>query len=55
MMGAPQIILIVLYAMSLGTELSKHGEPRTGNHSFWSALVACVIVGLLLVWGGFFT
>ena len=51
-MGIPQIILLLLYATSLGISLSKHGETR--KYDFWSSLIGCIIEVLLLYWGGFF-
>lgn len=48
----PQIIIIVLYAASLGIAAAKHGEPRE-NYSFWTTLFAVIIEALLLYWGGF--
>jgi LPXTG-motif cell wall-anchored protein len=53
--GAPQIILCVLYCLSLGVNLAKHGQPKTGKESFWTGLIAIIIVVTLLIWGGFFS
>lgn len=53
-MGVPQIIIIVLYASSLGMTLAKNGQPKEGEHNFITALIACCIVMGLLWWGGFF-
>lgn len=52
-MRAPQIILIVLYAMSLAISLCKHGEDK-GKYNFWSSLIAAAIDVAILKWGGFF-
>ncbi|ATO34600.1 transglycosylase SLT domain-containing protein [Dickeya dianthicola] len=54
-MGWPQIIVIILMAISLGVELTKHGEPRTGKRNFWWHLIGVSINALLLVSGGFFS
>jgi hypothetical protein len=57
-MGTPQIIvivLIVLYALSLGVVLSKHGKPETRNHSVWSSLLAVAVMSALLWWAGFWS
>lgn len=51
-MGVPQIIVIVLYALSLGVSLCKHGEYSKNN--FFYSLVSVAIVFGLLIWGGFF-
>jgi len=53
-MGAPQIILIALYALSLGLHLAKHGERHIGRYNFFITLISCTIEMLLLKWGGFF-
>ena len=53
-MGLPQIILIGLFAMSLGTSMADHGKPKTGKESFGSSLVAVILMLGLLYWGGFF-
>ena len=52
-MGIPQILVIVLWALSLGLTLAKHGEPRGGKESVWTALVGVAIMAALLWWGGF--
>jgi hypothetical protein len=53
-MGAPQIIMIVLYALGLAVTAEKHGEPRS-NHNLGSQAVATAISAGLLYWGGFFS
>lgn len=52
---APQIILCSLYLLSLGVNLAKHGQPKNGKESFWTALIGVIVVFTLLVWGGFFS
>lgn len=52
-MRAPQIILIILYAMAVTFSLCKHGENR-GNYNFWSTLISVGIEVAILKWGGFF-
>ena len=54
-MGIPQIIFIVILAMSLGINLTRHGEKRDGEYNAWIALLATAIETGLLIWGGFFT
>ena len=52
-MGTPQIILIVLIAMSGTVVLLNHGKPRPhSNFPIW-CVAASVQVGLMY-WGGFF-
>lgn len=53
-MRAPQIILIVLYGISLLYSAYFHGKPKDGRHSFWSNLIGVAIIISLLWWGGFF-
>lgn len=53
-MNAPQIIVIVLYSMSVGIELVMHGTPKTGSHSAWVAIIDAALMIGLLKWGGFF-
>ena len=53
-MKAPQIIMIVLYALSLGTEITKHGKITEQKHNFWISLLGVAISVSILIWGGFF-
>ena len=53
-MYLPQILLIALYATSLGVHIAKHGEPKEGTYKLWPALTSCAIIFGLLIWGGFF-
>lgn len=53
-MGIPQVIVIILYAMSLGVMFVKNGEPKEGTYSFWSAFISVVILFGCFWWGGFF-
>lgn len=52
-MGTPQIIFIVLAAMTAGIILTKHGQPRD-NYHFGHWIFAAAIEMGLLYWGGFF-
>lgn len=54
-MGIPQILIIVLYTLSLGMEIQQHGKPKEGNVNAGSSFLACAIIGGLLYWGGFFS
>ena len=53
-MGVPQIIVLILYGLTLGIEMTKNGKPREGEYSFWSSLIGCGVTMGLLIWGGFF-
>ncbi len=53
--GIPQIIMLIMYAMSLGIDLAKHGEPREGKYNAVSGLIGVAIGLALLWWGGFFS
>ena len=53
-MGWPQIIWIILATVGLTHDLMKHGERKTGTHSFWSGSFAIALMAGLLYWGGFF-
>lgn len=54
-MHAPQIIMIVLWSLTLFDDLAHHGEytePRKRN--FFGTLIAVGLSVGLLWWGGFF-
>lgn len=51
----PQVIWAVLVLLGLGIELARHGQTRTGKHSFWWQLFGSATVALLLWCGGFFS
>ena len=53
-MGIWQIIWLGLMMLSLGVNLAQHGKPKTGVHSFWSALIGFGIQFAILYYGGFF-
>ena len=50
----PQIVLIVLVAIGMGIEMTKDGQPKTGNHSFVYGSIGNLITLTLLYFGGFF-
>lgn len=52
--GICQIIFTVWLILGLGCYLAKHGEPREGHYSFWTALVSTAIQVVLLYFGGFY-
>jgi amino acid transporter len=51
-MQTPQIIVIVLTAVSLVVNLLKNGESK--KYNFVTALIDSAILIGLLIWGGFF-
>lgn len=53
-MHIAKIILLILYVLSIGVSLAKHGEPKIGQYNFWTALIGAAIELELLWWGGFF-
>lgn len=53
--GIPQVIVVVLYILSLGLTLGKHGQPRNDKYDFRVTLVTTSIMIALLYWGRFFT
>lgn len=53
-MGAPQIILIILYTLSIICNGFLHGRPKEGTYNVGAALLSTAITFGLLVWGGFF-
>jgi len=52
-MGWPQVIYIVLTALSLGIIAAKHGQPQK-PYSITPNLIGTAIFAALLYWGGFF-
>lgn len=52
-MGTPQIIMIILMAVSTTISLVKHGEDK-GTYNFWAALIGTIMEFSILKWGGFF-
>jgi hypothetical protein len=51
---APQIIIVLLWFVSLLLTAYLHGKPKTDKHNIFSSLIATLINFLLLWWGGFF-
>jgi hypothetical protein len=54
-MNGAQIAMAIMLAMSLGIDLAKHGEPKTGNYNFWTGLISLIIQTGILAWGGFWS
>ena len=52
-MSWQQIAMIVWMSLAVGLELAFHGEPRSGKHSFWTALIGVGIQAVILYTGGF--
>ena len=53
-MGIPQIIMIVMLALTLFVSVVEHNKPREGKYNVWQTLVGIAIQISLLTWGGFF-
>lgn len=54
-MHAPQIIVLVLYAMAIGIELPQHGETYMSKHNAFISMIGTALMLGLLWWGGFFS
>lgn len=53
-MGLPQILMLVLYGLSLMINIQVHNKPRApvnANHAF----IGCLMALGLMYWGGFFS
>ena len=53
-LGAPQMILIVVWALMFAFVIVNHGKPRDGHWNAYTYIIVVVLYGLLLWWGGFF-
>ena len=53
-MGIPQMIMIILFCLGIGIEMSRHGQQRNDKYNFFTSLVAVGIQVGILIWGGFF-
>lgn len=42
------IALLMIYSANLGIILSKNGQPREGNHNFFTSLIANIIEVVLI-------
>jgi hypothetical protein len=51
---APQLIYLALMLISLGIAMSRHGEPKSGNHNLLVDIIATALGFALVYWGGFF-
>lgn len=52
-MRAPQIIIIVIMALSVTVNAVKHGEQKTDRYHVGFTLIAIAIEAAVLWWGGF--
>ncbi len=50
----PQIIWIILMALSLGFHISKHGQDKKEKYNVGIIFFRLVMYNFLLYWGGFF-
>lgn len=53
-MSAPQVIMIILYALSIARGAYKHGEPD-GHVNVWANVFGVALGAALLWWGGFWS
>jgi len=53
-MTAPQIIILVLFAINLLVNANMHDKPRTNKYNFFTSLISISLNFLILYWGGFF-
>lgn len=53
-MNLPQLFLFTLWATNLLLMANLHGKEKNGTHNFWTALIATIINGSILYFGGFF-
>lgn len=53
--GVPQIIILVLYVLTIGISLAEHGKEKKGKESFFTTAIGVSIQMALLYWGGFFS
>ena len=54
-LGIPQIIITILFLLTLGFHFAKNGEPREEEYNFGVALFSVILQIALLIWGGFYT
>ena len=53
-MGIPQVVYLVLIALSLGISISDHGKVRVKQENCVTSIIAAAIQLAVLYWGGFF-
>ena len=53
-MGAPQIVMIVLFTISLTSSIFEdQKQPKGSRTNFISTFLATIVQVLILAWGGF--
>lgn len=50
-----QITLIVIWALSLGMTIVKHGEQKDTKYNGWHSIITIGIYVIILYYGGFWT
>jgi hypothetical protein len=53
-LGAPQIIILVLYILTIGLSIASHGKLRTRPVNAVVAVPMVIAILVVLYWGGFF-
>jgi len=54
-MGTPQIILIVLWSLTLGIEITRNSGKEDGIYTIIGNIIGIAIMAGLLWWGGFWS
>lgn len=44
------IVLCCVYALGLGVDIAKHGEPKTGERNALMSAIAVVVSLVLVLW-----
>ena len=52
--GVPQVIMIVIMALTLILGIINHGEVKVQKENFWVTLISVIINYVILKAGGFF-
>jgi len=52
-MNTPQIVIIVLFTISICVNALKHGEKNNTEYSLWWCLLRVALWSSVLYWGGF--
>ena len=52
-MGTPQIILIVLWSLTLGIEITRNSGKEDGIYTIIGNIIGIAIMAWLLWWGGY--
>lgn len=48
------VTYLIMYALSLGIHLARHGHPRESNYNFFTALFSMIISMFILYKAGLF-